>query len=339
MGLLSQQASLYTVVANPSPALPQLACLRWQPGNPFHASALCASVLDSALVACRLAQHPLPCSLGPPIGEPGMPKPLCLRSFVQRLKLGALRHVLVPPEVSMLAVSSRLPPFAAEAAVTEILLLAARQGALLPQNWCARVEGLPCLPAASTCTPCTKAVVRLSLNCLAGKTDLQTLASSLAPIPGSNLAALSAAVPCPSLPSEREAAHQQDSRMRQPGSGVAPGSANGSHAGELQGCHYGSSPLALSAFKLHCQLSGQQAANVQSKSTVASTACRCTSCHKLCYALASVHRRDSSQLAALRRCMLCTLSGQRRRPIPHCQGHTLCCFSPCQQATHSAEAG
>eukprot|EP00891_Asterochloris_glomerata_P007534 jgi/Astpho2/7534/fgenesh1_pg.00114_%23_113_t len=133
MGLLSQQASLYTVVANPSPALPQLARLCWRPGNPFHASALCASVLDSALVACRLAQHPLPCSLGAPIG----------------------------------------------------------------------------------------------------RTDLQTLASSLAPTPGSNLAALSAAVPCPSLPSEQEAAQQQDSRMRQQASSAAPGSAKGSHAEPL----------------------------------------------------------------------------------------------------------
>ena len=95
MGLLSQQASLYTIVANPSPALPQLACLRWRPGNPFHASALCASVLDSALVACRLAQHPLSCSLGPPIGELRVPFPL-LEILCSRAVLGALCHVRDP---------------------------------------------------------------------------------------------------------------------------------------------------------------------------------------------------------------------------------------------------
>ena len=97
MGLLSQQASLYTVVANPSPALPQLARLRWQAGNRFHASAVCASVLDSALVACRLAQHPLPCSLGPPLGELQMHLPeQCIS--VRRLcsVLCALCHVLDP---------------------------------------------------------------------------------------------------------------------------------------------------------------------------------------------------------------------------------------------------
>ena len=146
----------------------------------------------------------------------------------------------------MLADSSKLQPYAMKAAAaTELLLLANRQGAVLAWDWSASVEGLPCPPAASTCTPCVEAVLRLLHSCLAGRTDLQILASSLAPTPGSNLVALSAAVPCPSLPSEQEAAQQQDSRMRQQAGSAAPGSANGSHPGQLQGCQFGSSLLIL----------------------------------------------------------------------------------------------
>ena len=53
----------------------------------------------------------------------------------------------------MLAHCSKLQSRATEeAAVTEILLLATRQGALLAWNMSARAEGLLCSSAASTCT-------------------------------------------------------------------------------------------------------------------------------------------------------------------------------------------
>lgn len=54
LALLAQQCSTYTVVA-PPPAAAALPALRWQPGNVYHASGLCAAALDTATLPYRLA--------------------------------------------------------------------------------------------------------------------------------------------------------------------------------------------------------------------------------------------------------------------------------------------
>ncbi len=41
---------------------------RWRPGNVFHASALCASVIDTATLPYRLTRIPRPGPLGVPVG-------------------------------------------------------------------------------------------------------------------------------------------------------------------------------------------------------------------------------------------------------------------------------
>lgn len=41
---------------------------RWRPDSPFHASALCASVIDTVTLPYRLAQNPQPGPLGVPVG-------------------------------------------------------------------------------------------------------------------------------------------------------------------------------------------------------------------------------------------------------------------------------
>ena len=62
----------------------------------------------------------------------------------------------------MLTDSSALHPWATEeAAETEVLLLATGQGVHSAWNLSACMEGLLCLPAASSCTSCVKAVLRL----------------------------------------------------------------------------------------------------------------------------------------------------------------------------------
>lgn len=54
LSLLSQQCTTYTVVAPPA-APSALPALRWQPGNAYHASGLCAAALDTATLPYRLA--------------------------------------------------------------------------------------------------------------------------------------------------------------------------------------------------------------------------------------------------------------------------------------------
>ncbi|KAK9918811.1 hypothetical protein WJX75_007119 [Coccomyxa subellipsoidea] len=64
MARLSEISSLYIPVAPPA----HLPCLSRRPGNVFHASALCASVVDTATLPFRLLQNPRPGPLGVPIG-------------------------------------------------------------------------------------------------------------------------------------------------------------------------------------------------------------------------------------------------------------------------------
>ena len=45
---------------------------RWRPGNIFHASALCACMIDSAMLPLRLARKPPRSPLGTPIGATDM---------------------------------------------------------------------------------------------------------------------------------------------------------------------------------------------------------------------------------------------------------------------------
>lgn len=45
---------------------------RWRPGNTFHASALCAGVLDTATLPFRLAADPPRSPLGLPLGAADM---------------------------------------------------------------------------------------------------------------------------------------------------------------------------------------------------------------------------------------------------------------------------
>ncbi|PRW59896.1 tubulin nucleotide-binding domain [Chlorella sorokiniana] len=54
LALLAQQCSTYTVVAPPAAAA-ALPALRWQPGNAYHTSGLCAAALDTATLPYRLA--------------------------------------------------------------------------------------------------------------------------------------------------------------------------------------------------------------------------------------------------------------------------------------------
>ena len=54
LALLAAQCSTYTVVAPPA-APAALPLLRWQPGNAYHASGLCAAALDTATLPYRLA--------------------------------------------------------------------------------------------------------------------------------------------------------------------------------------------------------------------------------------------------------------------------------------------
>ena len=51
---LAQRCSTYTVVAPPA-APAALPLLRWQAGNAYHESALCAAALDTATMPYRLA--------------------------------------------------------------------------------------------------------------------------------------------------------------------------------------------------------------------------------------------------------------------------------------------
>ncbi|EIE19615.1 tubulin nucleotide-binding domain-like protein [Coccomyxa subellipsoidea C-169] len=64
MARLSEVSSLHIPIA-PSANLP---CVRWRPGNVFHASALCASVIDTATLPYRLTRTPRPGPLGVPVG-------------------------------------------------------------------------------------------------------------------------------------------------------------------------------------------------------------------------------------------------------------------------------
>lgn len=54
LSLLTQQCSTYVPVAPPA-APGTLPLLRWQRGNAYHASALCAAALDTATLPYRLA--------------------------------------------------------------------------------------------------------------------------------------------------------------------------------------------------------------------------------------------------------------------------------------------
>jgi hypothetical protein len=54
LALLAPLCSTYTVVAPPA-AHAALPLLRWQPGNLYHASAICAAALDTATLPYRLA--------------------------------------------------------------------------------------------------------------------------------------------------------------------------------------------------------------------------------------------------------------------------------------------
>jgi hypothetical protein len=54
LALLAPMCSTYTVVAPPA-AHAALPLLRWQPGNLYHASAICAAALDTATLPYRLA--------------------------------------------------------------------------------------------------------------------------------------------------------------------------------------------------------------------------------------------------------------------------------------------
>ncbi|BDA46653.1 Protein misato homolog 1 [Coccomyxa sp. Obi] len=64
MARLSEVSSVYVPLAPPV----SLPCVRWQPGNVFHASALCATVVDTATLPYRLARTPPHGPLGVPIG-------------------------------------------------------------------------------------------------------------------------------------------------------------------------------------------------------------------------------------------------------------------------------
>ncbi|KAL4458321.1 hypothetical protein ABPG75_013186 [Micractinium tetrahymenae] len=54
LSLLAPLCSMFVPLAPPAPAPGVLPLLRWQPGNAFHASALCAAALDTATLPYRL---------------------------------------------------------------------------------------------------------------------------------------------------------------------------------------------------------------------------------------------------------------------------------------------
>ncbi|KAK9811921.1 hypothetical protein WJX72_012443 [[Myrmecia] bisecta] len=94
LALLSEVSSVYAPIA--PPANPQsLPHLHWNPHSKFHASALCASILDTLTLPYRLASNPPRSPLGYPTG---------------RVEMGSLAQLLAPRHIAnCAAVAGALP--------------------------------------------------------------------------------------------------------------------------------------------------------------------------------------------------------------------------------------